>query len=414
MSRLRRPSVQLIAYGALGLPLAFAALPLYVHLVPFYAQSIPLAVLGTLLLALRFFDAVIDPLLGLLLDRFPHPRRLIALSLPLLGVGWMGLFIPQPPWPPIPWLLTMLTLTTVGYSLASVVHSAWASQLCDSAAERAGLFASREAFGLAGVVLAASLPTLLAPTLAEGLTQTGPWFLLLLIGLGGVTLLCTRSAVLRMACSPRTRWLRPFADPRFRRFAPGYLLSAVASALPASLVFFFIDDVLQRSAWSGLFLALYFIAGAAGLPLWLRLVGRIGLFDAWLLSMVLAILTFASAFTLGAGDGLGYALICVASGVALGADLALPSALVAEMVDADRAGQPGIYYGLMSFLAKLALALAAGLALPLLDLWGYQPGGELLWPLSFAYALLPCLLKLAALAWFWPLRPLFSTGGVTC
>jgi GPH family glycoside/pentoside/hexuronide:cation symporter len=408
------PSRQLIAYGALGLPLAFAALPLYVHLVPFYAESIPLALLGILLLALRFFDAVIDPLLGVLLDRFPHPRGLIALSLPLLGVGWMGLFVPQRPWPPIPWLLTMLTLTTVGYSLATVVHNAWAARLCATAAERARLFASREAFGLAGVVLAASLPTLLAPTLSTGLTRTGPWFLLLLIALGGVTLLGTQRTVLRVEPFARTQWLRPFAQPLFRRFAPGYLLSAVASALPASLVFFFIDDVLQMGAWAGLFLALYFIAGAAGLPLWMRLVHRIGLFDAWLLSMVLAIFTFASAFTLGAGDGLGYALICVASGVALGADLALPSALVAEMVDVDQGSQPGLYYGLMSFLAKLALALAAGLALPLLDLWGYQPGGEQLWPLSFAYALLPCLLKLAALAWFRPLRRFFATGGVTC
>jgi len=84
------------------------------------------------------------------------------------------------------------------------------------------------------------------------------------------------------------------------------------------------------------------------------------------------------------------------------------------MVDVDQGSQPGLYYGLMSFLAKLALALAAGLALPLLDLWGYQPGGEQLWPLSFAYALLPCLLKLAALAWFRPLRRFFATGGVTC
>jgi len=408
------PSRQLIAYGALGLPLAFAALPLYVHLVPFYAESIPLALLGILLLALRFFDAVIDPLLGVLLDRFPHPRGLIALSLPLLGVGWMGLFVSQRPWPALPWLLTMLTLTTVGYSLATVVHNAWAARLCATPAERARLFASREAFGLAGVVLAASLPTLLAPTLSEGLTRTGPWFLLLLVALAGVTLLGTQRTVLRVESFSRTQWLRPFAQPLFRRFAPGYLLSAVASALPASLVLFFIDDVLRMGAWAGLFLALYFIAGAAGLPLWMRLVHRIGLFDAWLLSMVLAIFTFASAFTLGAGDGLGYALLCVASGVALGADLALPSALVAEMVDADQGSQPGLYYGLMSFLSKLALALAAGLALPLLDLWGYQPGGEQLWPLSFAYALLPCLLKLAALAWFRPLRRFFATGGVTC
>ena len=48
--------------------------------------------------------------------------------------------------------------------------------------------------------------------------------------------------------------------------------------------------------------------------------------------------------------------------------------------------------------------LAAGLALPLLDLLGYQPGGEHgLGALTFTYALLPLGFKLlaATLLWHW-------------
>jgi Na+/melibiose symporter-like transporter len=50
---------------------------------------------------------------------------------------------------------------------------------------------------------------------------------------------------------------------------------------------------------------------------------------------------------------------------------------------------------------KLNLALAAGLALPLLNLLGYTPGTQdapALLALSWAYALVPCLLKLLAAA----------------
>ncbi len=57
-----------------------------------------------------------------------------------------------------------------------------------------------------------------------------------------------------------------------------------------------------------------------------------------------------------------------------------------------------------NFVAKLNLALAAGLALPLLDLLGYRPGGEQgLSSLTFAYALLPLGFKLlaAGLLWRW-------------
>ena len=53
----------------------------------------------------------------------------------------------------------------------------------------------------------------------------------------------------------------------------------------------------------------------------------------------------------------------------------------------------------MNFASKLNLALAAGLALPALAAFGYQPGSRdvaALATLSTAYCLLPCALKLLA------------------
>jgi glycoside/pentoside/hexuronide:cation symporter, GPH family len=68
----------------------------------------------------------------------------------------------------------------------------------------------------------------------------------------------------------------------------------------------------------------------------------------------------------------------------------------------------------MSFFAKFVLALAAGLALPLLDLAGYVPGGSDTRALSATYALLPCLLKLAAIGWFWAQRVRLQSGVCPC
>ena len=93
----------------------------------------------------------------------------------------------------------------------------------------------------------------------------------------------------------------------------------------------------------------------------------------------------------------------LASGVALGADLAAPGALLTRVI--TRAGHAqlaeGAYFGWWNFASKLTLALAAGLALPLLQLLGYSPGqtdpGSLR-ALSLTYCLLPCALKLAAAA----------------
>jgi Na+/melibiose symporter-like transporter len=118
--------------------------------------------------------------------------------------------------------------------------------------------------------------------------------------------------------------------------------------------------------------------------------------------MALSIIAFAGASLLGSGDLLPFALICLASGLALGADLTLPAAIAADI--GERQGQAGACFGVWNFVAKLNLALAAGLSLPLLGLLGYVPGGSSgLTSLTFAYALLPLAFKALAglLLWRW-------------
>ena len=86
-----------LRYGALGLALAFVALPLYVHLPQHYAAEfgVPLATLGALLLAARALDAVADPWIGRLCDR-ALGRRALLWQMPLAGVlvaaGFAALF----------------------------------------------------------------------------------------------------------------------------------------------------------------------------------------------------------------------------------------------------------------------------------------------------------------------------------
>jgi Na+/melibiose symporter-like transporter len=193
----------------------------------------------------------------------------------------------------------------------------------------------------------------------------------------------------------------PWRTPGFRRLLAVFLLNGIASAVPATLVLFFIRDRLQAPAFEPLFLASYFAAGALSMPLWVRLVQRLGLARAWLAGMVLAVAAFAWAALLGAGDVAGFTAVCIASGIALGADLALPGALLAGVI--QRAGHggrlEGRYFGWWNFATKLNLALAAGIALPLLAAFGYQPGGrdaQALQALTIAYCVLPCALKLAA------------------
>jgi Na+/melibiose symporter-like transporter len=139
------------------------------------------------------------------------------------------------------------------------------------------------------------------------------------------------------------------------------------------------------------------------MPMWARIAHRWGLHATWLAGMALAIGTFAWAYLVGPGDLVAFALICALSGIGLGADLALPPALLARVIGRSGHGgaHEGAYFGLWNFANKMNLALAAGLALPVLEALGYAPGARdatALDALAFAYAVLPCLLKLAAAA----------------
>jgi Na+/melibiose symporter-like transporter len=180
-----------------------------------------------------------------------------------------------------------------------------------------------------------------------------------------------------------------------------HIVNGVASAIPATLVLFFIRDRLQASALEPLFLAAYFAAGALSMPLWVRVIARLGLARSWLAGMLLSVASFVWAASLGPGDAAAFAAVCVASGLALGADLAVPQAWLAGIVRrAGHQGQhEGSYFGWWNFATKLELALAAGLALPLLERAGYTPGradADGLQALALAYAALPCALKLLA------------------
>ncbi|HXE40008.1 MAG TPA: MFS transporter [Azonexus sp.] len=395
---------RILAYGLLGLPLAFAALPIYVHVPRYYAEvaGMPLALLGAILLGARLLDAGIDPWLGWLADRVAR-RRMVALALLPFALGFVALLNPPADHAAL-WLLASLALTYFGYSAATVAYQAWGADIGFDSALRTRLTAAREGFGLLGVVLAAGLPAVLASELSAGIARLS-WVLPPLLLIAAVTTFA-RVGAGRPVLAPRQPLLpslhRVFADPAFRRLLLVFVANGIAAALPATLFLFFVADVLGLEKASGPLLAVYFIAGAASLPLWVRLAARFGRVLAWLGAMLLAIVAFAGASLLGSGDLWPFAVICIASGLALGADLALPAAIAADL--GERLGQAGACFGVWNFIAKLNLALAAGLSLPLLGALGYVPGGAAGLPaLTFAYALLPLAFKALAafLLWRW-------------
>ena len=405
---------QLLHYGGFGLPLAMVALPIYVYLPQFYAEraGLSLALIGAVLLTARIAAAFIDPLLGLWIARGKGAyARYIAMSLPLLMVGMVALFHPPALGEAgaLAWFLGMLVLVYIGFGIATIAHQSWGAALTQAPAERARVTGVREACALAGVVLAAAV------TGAAGYGALTVAFCAAL-ALGGALLLARSPRPLAQGDvqDAHAGWrdmALPFRDARFRALFTVLLINGVASAIPATLFLFFVADKLGLASLSGAFLILYFGAAAFSIPAWVALAVRYGEARAWVGGMLLACASFVFVLTLGPGATVGFALICLVSGMAVGADLALPPALLAGVIGA--AGHAGAreaaYFGVWNWGTQMTLALAAGIALPLLAWLGYVPGsGAATGALVAAYALLPLAMKLlaAALLWRAPLRDL--------
>ncbi len=414
-----------LRYGALGMPLAFAALPLYVLLPNHYAAElgVPLAGLGAVLLGTRALDAMIDPWLGRLVDAgLARPRRQVmaaaVVAAVVMALGFTALFFPQVQGTDalLAWCAAALIVTCLGYSALGVLHQAWGARLGGGATAQARITSWREGLALAGVLVASVLPA------AAGVpAMVATCIALLALALWALAGAPFRAAPPRLQTaaadsadrsagrSDERAWLLPWRTPAFRRLMAVFLLNGVASAIPATLVIFFIRDRLQAPAWEPAFLGSYFAAAALSMPLWVRAVARYGLVRCWLTGMAMAIAAFVWAARLGSGDTAAFLAICIASGVALGADLAAPGALLTGVI--QRAGHAlrheGNYFGWWTCANKLNLALAAGVALPALQWLGYAPGatGETaLSALALVYAAVPCLLKAGAAGLLWTFR----------
>ncbi len=406
-----------LAYGGLAAPLAFVSLPLYVNL-PYHYASVagaPLAGLGAVLLATRALDALVDPAIGRQADRLLRQGTASAAAaaalaglLMVLGFGalWHPPFGAQTQAGLLGWLACSLLVCTLAYSFLTILHQAWGTRWGGAPAWRARVTAWREGATLVGVLLASVLPSWLGLDATTAVLALG-----LVLGLTGLYRLQAPVAQQQPADGPAAS---PWADAGFRRLLAIFMLNGVAAAIPATLLPFFVADRLQSPALQPVLLLCFFGAAAMGLPLWVKAVSRWGLAPSWRAGMLASVLAFGCTPWLGAGDGMAFAAICLASGLALGADLALPGALLTGVIHNSGEGGrgEGRYLGWWTCATKLNLALAAGLALPLLSLAGYRSGGndpDGLQALAWAYGGLPCLLKLAAAALLWRAEQLHSS-----
>ncbi|MFP7569142.1 MFS transporter [Marivita sp. S2033] len=390
-------------YAVFAAVLAAAGLPIYIHAPKVYVDEygVNLAALGAVLFALRLLDVIQDPLLGklaVLVRRYQAAA--VACALAIMGAAMIGLFAIAPPVDPLVWFALMLTLVFSTFSFLTINFYARGVQKAETLGSGFGhlrLARWRETGALLGVCIASVLPSVfLALAWPEFVVYAMVFALACLIA--GVAM----HAEWRGGTSaPSTGFGVILRDSISRRLLLIALVNAAPVAVSSTLFLFFVESRLLAPGWEGPLLLLFFVSAAAAAPLWGVMAERVGAKAALMVAMMLAIVAFSFAMLLGAGDTVWFAIICVGSGAAVGADLTLLPAIFAKRMErvAPNATEG---FALWSFVSKFTLAFAAIALLPALEASGFQSGQDnsasALRMLTLLYAGVPCLLKLVAIA----------------
>jgi len=406
----------LFSYAATAIPLAMLGLPLYIYLPSFYAQNIGLSVtaVGLILFVSRLTDVVTDPLVGLYSDRFQskHGKRkpFMLVGALVLLLSFYALIHP-PAWHSELWLLGFSMLVYLGWSIISIPYLAWSAEITPIYHEKTRLSAARELFTIVGALSALLIPYLygVSEDADKSLDILYVAFVIALFVLLPLTLINTKEATQMPAqqmtlAKIKTLWQK---IPSLARLQSAFMLNSLANALPATLFLFYVELVLQEASKTGPLLLLYFFSGIIGLPFWTVLAKKIGKRKSWQASMLLASTAFAFVPFLGAGDLLWFGLITFVSGLSLGADMALPSSMQADVVQkvqSQKSAYAGLLFGIWAMLTKFALALAVGLGFVILGAVGFVPQAPTplaLITLSLLYGAAPVLFKMLA---FWLMK----------
>ncbi|MCH1550574.1 MAG: MFS transporter [Pseudomonadales bacterium] len=380
------------SYAAVALPVGAMAMPIAIYLPPFYGEGLglSLATVGLIFTAARIWDVVTDPLMGVLIDkyrsRWGQYKHWIAVSIPILMLAVYKLFLPGTGQVTALYLGVWLLVLYVGYTILSIAHQSWGTQLATGYDERSRLYGWREIFVISGMGLVLAIPAAVEvfgeASMASKVASMGLFCLLLF----PLTVIPTLTFVPDKAEERHQRidWLDVFqvvrANPTLWRLLAADFSTNFASSATAALYIFFATYIFELPGHASTALLLYFFAGFSAMPLWLKLAYKVGKTKAIQLAIGYGILLQSALFLVAEPENVfmfwAYTFLY---GVAYGAAPALLRAMMADITDVDEIqtgkNRAGMFFALLTTVNKLGSAVAVGVVLTLADwVFGFVPG----------------------------------------
>ncbi len=392
MAEERVPTSRILTYSAPLLAVFASNALLGLYLLNYSTDVLLLghALVGTLLLVARVWDAVSDPLAGYLSDRtrsrWGRRRPWFAASALPLGLGIVALWSPPAPLegPALAtWFAVAVLVYYTAYTCFRVPHMAMGAELSRGYHDRTRVFGVMQIVENLGMALGA-IGLFFLERADDQRSFAGALSVMVAIGvavlIGVMTVRIRERSEFqgRGGTSPFTSFRDVLSNPHARLLVVIFFAEQLGFSSMIVLLPYLSDYVLETPGSTAIFAGTTLAAMAASIPVWVRVSRRFGKQPTWLFSALVKILVFAAMFTLQAGDFTELLVLVALFGIFMGSGTVIGPSLKADVIDWDEARtgerKEGSYFATWNFAQKAAGGVAIWIVGTSLAMTGYEPG----------------------------------------
>ena len=389
-------------YSLPSIPLAAAQIAVYIAVPAIYSKiaAVGIGITGLVIMISRVIDMITDPILGTYLDRMVEKigwKFWLLIGFPLISIGIFILFNPLDALEIFSLLLGII-FVTLGWTFFSIPWWGIGIAISNSNSnDRFKVVSFRELLTIPGVILGLFL--------IHFSNISGEIFLIISI-LFLSPLFIKKIPIPNISNEEVASYFLNIKNlfknnSNFKYLCLSYFFIGLSNGVTSILFILFVEFIIGGSPQN--FLSIYFISAFMGLPFVYMLASKYNKKRIWTSFIILACICFLPVVFLSNNSTTLFMVICIISGFCLSADLIIPSSIQADIIYKEQQQNKNVLvgkiYSVWSFIQKLSLALSAGVCLPLLGYFGFNPSevNTQLLPLSFAYGIIPIILRIPAI-----------------
>ena len=394
-------------YGTASIGLGAVELTLQVYLLELYILAgLKPSLAGLAIAVAVFWDAVSDPLMGIISDRTSSDSLLgrrvpyLLMGAVLLGSGFSFLFSPETgdsQTSLFNQLLVWYLVVNTAMTLYSVPYLALINDVSAGENERASFFGWRIVLGSIGLLVGIGLPAYFSPdnpqpSIEELLSSRATTGIALGI-VAGVGCIFSAITILKFLRGHTDRrksipsapyntgavFKQALASPLFRYMAFGFVAIAIGRSFNSSLALPYYRSTLkfteEQFGLTILTLTIFIIASA---PIWVRLANRFAKTTLFLSAVAVLAILSSIAYPSIPPKAISWVILVASIGGILVSSIVLLDSLFSDFVESEKESQSrdvsGAYYGIWRMLSKVARALGIACSGLLLSAIGYEEG----------------------------------------